>query len=311
MSHHLESNRSAFSKPAWHGLGKIIRPEDSRNLEDFILAANMGYEVSKEPAYALVDGGYIAIPNQWHIMRSDDQRIVSPNTVGNRYTPLQPRALFEVADPYIREGWASPDAAFTLYGGSSEVLTLRLDLQGTVNGDSSRWENYLILQNFHGRGAMRGRIARIRVVCHNTATAAFSEGADFSIRHSSSVEQRMKDAVAAWGNLKAELEAMSLAMGPLTSRVLTATERDSAIRKLAGIGATDDPNRRYVNILEAMFYSPGISGKGTAYDLIQAVTYINSHGGNKGSQMNRVQSLLDGAKANLERKATKMMLELV
>lgn len=310
MSHHLENKRSAFARPAWHGLGEIIDPSTTRDVRAFQDAARMRYTVTKEPVYVVDDSGYTVVPNQWHLMRSDDQRIVSGSTVSDRYTPLQPGVLFDVAEPFVREGWGSPDAAFTLYGGQSEVVTLRLDLQDSIPGDPSAWAHYLVLQNHHGKGAVRGKKVSVRVVCHNTATIAFRGGADFAIRHSAKVEDNVRTAVSTWKEIREELQEMSKRLAPLTQKVLGLHQTGKVLHEILGTDP-EKPNRAYQQILEAAFDSPGVSGNWTAYDLLQGVTFFNSHGGNKSKQENRVAALVNGPKAALEKRATEKLLALV
>jgi len=206
MSHALESSpRAAYlGKPAWHGLGVVVG--ERMPLAQFLETARMSYVPELRPTfYGAADGAAVSIPGQYAIVRSDDGRVLSPHTVSKRYSVVSPAMLAEPIATWVDQGFASWDAAFTLYDGHSEVITARLDdISVPVDGDDSVTEWFLVGQNFHGTSKVRFKVAGNRVVCSNTVAVAFAGGSDLAFSHTASVAERITSATTAWESARDE-----------------------------------------------------------------------------------------------------------
>ena len=96
----IEADRSAFTeKAAWWDIQGARVLNRRCTMEEFLTEAVMAYNVEKVPAYDLdANGQPVAVPNQFHLRRDDDRRIVSPSTVTRKYEVRIPRHLAEVLD---------------------------------------------------------------------------------------------------------------------------------------------------------------------------------------------------------------------
>jgi len=321
MSHELEENRGVFRTAAWHGLG-TVPTQTIVNLEDFLKEGNMLYDVEKSQAFQAVVGvdsdggistGYRPVDNQYHLIRSDDGKVVSDKTVSRQYDPMDPKKLCRIIEGFCEAGFATPDGAFSLYGGNSEVISLRLDYGEPIES-GSEWNHFLVIQNSHGTGKCRGKLSSIRVVCHNTVTAAFSRGAEFAISHKGQTFDRVKYAVDTWKNVKEYLARMGQKYGKL---LVCPVDINACVDDILEIKAgekisTQLENKRDELIRLANGGSPGTEGK-TAADVFNAVTYWASYNtGGKGSkdERERFASNLDGTRAKFTQAVLDKLLVL-
>lgn len=314
MSDHVE--KAVFLKvAAWHGKGIVLeKPEN--DLAKFLCHAAMDYSVEKMPATFVWNGENLTADNQFHLVRSTDGKVLSPATVTRQYGVIRPLDLVPDLQPFMDEGFATPDAAFTLYNGQSEVISLRLDFQDEnswENHDGSKWVHYLVVQNFHGRGSVRGKVVSIRVVCHNTVTAAFGRQADFAIKHSGTVKDRVSNAIRTMESLRKYLKETGEKLGKLATMPVDIMSTVNNILEIdpAETIPTRTQNRRDA-IVSAAHMSPGVSGR-TALDVLNGITWYTTHdtSGRGGKDDNdRLESLLNGTRGGLQQKATDYLLAL-
>jgi hypothetical protein len=282
-------------------------------MEEFLTEAVMSYNVDKVPAYDLdADGKPVEVPNQFHLRRSDDRRIVSPSTVTKKYEVRIPRHLAEVLDPIVQNGLGIYDAAFTLYEGQSEVVTVRLcDIKAKPGNDASDWLYYLIAQNYHGTGKARFKLAGSRVVCHNSVTRAFSGGADLAMAHSKSIVQKFADAPKVWAEAANAVKAHCEKLAKL-DKVANVPETIDELLAIDDDATTQQKNRRDRIVAAACMPTMGTYGK-TLYDVFNAVTYDITHnaGGKSGKTAGgRMESILDGTRGDFEETMTSKLFAL-
>ena len=321
MSHQLEANRGVFRTAAWHGLG-TVPTETITNLADFLREGGMFYDVEKRPAFQELDGMndngeavkiYRPVENQFHLVRSDDGKIVSDKTVSAQYDPMDPKKTCDIIQAFCEQGFATPDGAFSLYNGNSEVISLALDYQDPIESGSV-WKHFLVVQNSHGSGKFRGKLTSIRVVCDNAVTAAFARGADFAIAHKGQTFDRVKYAVETWSRVRDYLRTMGQKYGKL---LVCPVDINACVDDILEIKAgekisTQLENKRDELIRLANGGSPGTAGK-TAADVFNAVTYWASYNtGGKGSkdERERFASNLDGTRAKFTQAALDKLLVL-
>ena len=315
------------AKAAWHGLGATITdPDVVRSVPLFAEKANMRHTVAKIPAYREsfgvdADGspvaGFAPVPGAFWLERSDG-RIVSSGTVSGRYTVVQVTELQDVAAPFVAAGFATVDSMFSLYDGGSDVVSLRLDLQQDVLGDDSRYEHYMVLQNFHGRGALRGKLTSVRVVCHNTTSAAFGTkgkgSADFALRHTASVQDQLAFAVSTWEQVREHLARQAAILGRLATHDVDVAKVVADILGVVSTSSTRLKNQAEEVTAYARGASPGTRGK-TALDVWHAFTFWTTHSaeGRSGAagQSGIVESLLDGDRARKQARAAEVLGALV
>jgi len=310
----VETNRSAFTeKAAWWDVEGARVLNRRCTMDEFLTEAVMNYNVLKEQATRKnAKGEVVDIPNQFNLIRNDDERVVSPKTVSDKYTVRIPRHLAQVLDPIVQNGLGIYDAAFTLYDGQSEVVTVRLcDIKAKPGNDPSDWMYYLVGQNYHGTGKARFKLAGNRVQCRNSVTRAFSGGADLAMVHSKSIVQKFADAPKVWNEAAAAVKLHCERLAKL-DKVVNVPE---TIDELLAID--DDATAQQKSLRDRIVAAANMPAMGTfgatLYDIFNAVTYDITHhvGGKAGKTVGgRVESILDGTRGDFEAEMTGKLFAL-
>jgi Domain of unknown function (DUF932) len=299
----VERSRGAFlEKAAWWDVDGSHVINARVPGADFLKLAKMDYTVVKEQVERNLGGIQVAVPNQFHIVRGDDQRVVSPSTVTSQYVTRQPSDAVEIVDDIVQAGLGVYDAGFTLYGGQSEVVTVRLcDIEEAVVCDGSKWNTFLVIQNYHGTGKMRGKIVRLRVVCHNTVTAGFAGGADWAFTHKKSIKEKQAGIPKMWMQAADAVKEHCRRLAMLDKPV-NVPETIDELLAIEDDATTQQKNRRDAIVAAANMPSMGTNGR-TLYDIFNAVTYYTTHnaGGKSGKTAGgRIESILDGTRGDFE-----------
>lgn len=176
----------------WHGLGKQLPLEVTS--AEAIKHAGLDWSVHKVPMVVADDTGVTPVPDFYAAKRESDNRILG--VVGERYRHIQNVDAFNFFDAVVGQGKAMYHTAGSLQGGKRVWILAKLPGDIIVgNGDVT--EKYLLLSNSHdGSSPLFAFFTPIRVVCQNTLNAALKDknGRGISIRHTSSVNERMKEA---------------------------------------------------------------------------------------------------------------------
>lgn len=305
-----------------------------RDLHKFLERAGRSYYIKKAPVFQRFGGGEIAeVENQYHLVRSVDERVVSPHTVTDQYAPLSLMDVAEEIAPWVQAGWATPDAVFEARNGSLELLVLRLDAQGEI-ADGDFYVHYIVIQNPHGSGGKaRGKIISFRIVCCNTFAAAVAAASDFLITHrvaSGDAEaqqkimlQRTKDAVAAWERVQEHIRILAKKVNEWQQIPLQFADAKNLTNKLLGVTDEENTSTRTLNRRDAIVAAWSMPQFGTfgqnAYDWLNAVTFVNSSpsaDANKKSKVSTIDRVVRNIDPNgtgfaLELKAEELLAELV
>lgn len=311
------------------------------DLPTFLTEAGRDYYIKKVPAGVLdpngamgPDGmvpGWVEVEGQYHLVRSSDHRVVSPHTVTDQYAPLSLVDMAEELQPWCDAGWATPDGVYSSKRESLEMLALRLDAGGNLP-DGEQFLHYVIFQNPHGRGGTaKGKIISWRVVCANTFAAAVSATSDFAISHRVAkgdheaqraiMVERSQAAVAAWAKVQEHIAGLAERINAWQSVPVSSTQAETLTDRLLGIGnlekASAQKKNRRTQILGA-FDMPSMGTNGaTAWDWVNAVTYVNSSPNaeaNKRSKVGAVERAVrvtdpNGTGFKLEQRAERVLLD--
>lgn len=202
MAHNVQS-MMYYGKVPWHGLGtQLDRPATA---EEAIKAADLDWEVEKQPLYTAGEKRKIKAPDHFAMVRKDrfaeatsgnDKKIKCPilGVVSKRYTPLQNRKAFAFFDPLV----GSDDAIYHTAGalGDGERIWILAKLPGHIRvvGDDIT-HKYLLLSNSHdGNSSVQIKFTPIRVVCQNTLCMALGYGKTIKVPHFSTLPKRLKEA---------------------------------------------------------------------------------------------------------------------
>jgi len=304
----------------WHGLGTVM-PAVGATLDQWREAAGLNWNANEAPVLFQTDSESTqahAFPERKVLYRSDTGAPLS--VVGAGYKPVQPAQVVHFYEDLCdRHGYA-----METMGGLKDGKVIWA-LAKTGVGEKFRGIDevnaYLLLYtSFDQSSATVAKFTSVRVVCNNTLTVAQADGskAAVSIRHDSDfnasrvkVDLQVGDV---WVEHTRQLEALAEFKVSPEEQVnflldiyhgLTAQHPDAAKKNV------ETTMHRLAYILNA---APGANlstAKGTAYGLLQAITYDVDHSQRARSNDNRLASAWMGAGEALKNKALAKALALV
>lgn len=212
----IENNQIAYSgsKP-WHGLGFEV-PTGTTGA-DMLYIAGLAWTVQRR-ALAMRpskhdEATYLTAPlaNFRAITRSDNNTVFQ--IASDRYKPVQNAEIVDFFREYCEAGHATMEtvgalrdgavvwALARLNGGSTLRMEAQKNSQGLTQIDELR--GYMLLATSHD-GSIRtiGKPTQVRVVCHNTLTAAMHKGEKpyFSMSHASKFDDAKKQEAGSPGS---------------------------------------------------------------------------------------------------------------
>jgi phage/plasmid-like protein (TIGR03299 family) len=180
MSHEITSTDGLVlaGQPAWHGLGTVL-PDAPTTVDAFRLAG-LGWTVDERPIYRRKFHGpapeeftYEYVKTHKELVRGDTGDHFGIVTKG--YTLLQNEGLARLIDGLAADGCIpKAESAGSLKGGRRVFFLAQV---GTfLAGPRDRVHEYLLFSNAHdGTAAFRVTPTTVRVVCHNTLSAALDQ----------------------------------------------------------------------------------------------------------------------------------------
>lgn len=187
----------ANNTPAWHQNGKVMAGyptiEEAKEFggHDFIVTDKRLYTAE----YGLIPGRAL---HKHYPNRDHPEEGAWLANVSETYGIIQNDVMYDLAYAVVGEG-ARIETAVTLgKTGNHLALTLWLDEPITIPGDNSPILPYGVAQWHHGDGGASIMATSVRVVCANTAAAAYSESGAYEtvykFKHSQHVMEQVKDA---------------------------------------------------------------------------------------------------------------------
>lgn len=254
MAHSITNTDTLIlaNKPAWHGLGTVL--PSTFTADDALSAGYLNWDVHLVPLTTVPlvgganDGARIAIPDKRAVVRSDNGTVIG--VVGDRYTPVQNREVFEMIRDGIDRiaGNLTPvqiESCGSFKGGAITFTCVHTHQFEVGKGDPIR--TYAMFGNSHdGSSAFSCLNTSVRTVCNNTYNMGIAEasraGTLQRVRHTRSihlkVEQIMRELVrGVEAAQQFEVEAIRLAnRKPSMSKVQEIYERIY----IEAIGKPDD-----------------------------------------------------------------------
>ncbi len=287
------ANMAFRGENPWHGLGS--RLTDGAPLEQWQREAGMLHECALATvAYKPRIAGMADADARVRI--ADDQRVLYRNDTGAAlgivspdYKIVQPREVIHFfRDLTERHGWEM-ETAGCLKGGRVAWALAKATEQGSLDlGGADISRPYLLLStSFDGSRATEARFTAVRVVCHNTISAAWSSKANVKVRHSSEfnadrakVELKVGDAWAEYC-AAAKLLASTPAGTEHTLEVLFRAYFDkSADAMRADENAKAQVKRLLERVEPVLARAPGQNtdaARGSLWGVVNAVTYDVDH----------------------------------
>lgn len=312
----------------WHGLGQEI-PAGS-TLAQIQALAGADWTAEASPLmYRLPSGDVRVWDDQRVLLRSDTGDAIGVVSA-NRYNVVQPAEIFEFFRHEFEENKLSLDTAGVLKKGRIVFANAKLsdDYAIEVAGKDRTVPYLTLMTSYDGSTATIAYLTMLRTVCNNTLSANLSAtdkaGRQWRTTHAQKFQPGMlKGAI---GMLGEALKVQADVYNALAARKVSRDEASAYFCTLMDI-SPDDLNRigkdgkkvvstRSENILKelaaAYVRGPGAdlsTADGTAYGLLNAVTYYVDHKGQtrdtmgEGTGRSRAASAMVGAGASLKRKA--------
>lgn len=193
MAHEVETMAYANETP-WHGLGTPV----ASNLTpaEMLTAAGLDWKVQKK-ALVVDDLDHI-LSSHYALVRDSDSKILG--VCGNEYQPTQNQDVFDFFEKFCKAGDMKMETAGSLCGGK-RVWGLAKINGGFMLGGKDEVEGYILLDNPHIWGrSLQIMFTPIRVVCHNTLTAALRNNDNlentFRMSHDRVFDDKIKETAA-------------------------------------------------------------------------------------------------------------------
>jgi phage/plasmid-like protein (TIGR03299 family) len=293
---------------AWHGKGVVVK--EARSWSEVVELAQLNWSVSKLPLFG-PDGMEI---EQWGVFKVDQsgkpEQYFGP--VGKVYTEIQNEYMFNFVDTILgAANGAHYDSAGALGNGERVWVNARIpELDYKVAGvDEHR--SYLLFASSHDASLSAiCKSTSIRVVCQNTLTQALAMNSSFTkVKHTKAAESKLEAAKKLMKNAVKNKQDIEDKLNLLARRVLTRETYMDTINAIFPVpkGKENETNTRRDNVLLAVtkLFESNDGDKypefrGTAYNLLNAVTeYVDHERGTRISDDRRASGV-DESKARWE-----------
>jgi phage/plasmid-like protein (TIGR03299 family) len=324
MAHLID--RMAFTgETPWHGLGAVMQPDEP--LDIWRIRAGLGWEAKASPVrFACertdADGNALREAKTFDgmnvIYRGDTGMPLS--TVSDGYNIVQPRDVIEFYRDLTDSHGFKMETAGSLKGGRTIWALAKADTDAMRISGVDVIGGYLLLStSFDGSSSTTGRFTTVRVVCNNTLTAANNNGkAPVNVSH-----RAMFNADAAKITLKVG-DAFTKFQEDAQRMAETGVSKEQAVEFFLKVfhnmtpSEVNDDNRAKIEKTMARLgrhftAGPGAelrSAKGTAWGLLNAVTFDLDHVCRAHSDENRFASAQFGRGETIKERARDLALAL-
>ena len=286
MSHNLEQRgirTSMFSTGdvPWHRLGQHL--DHPANASEAMEAANLDYTVVKKPLKAVINGRqYSDVPNAYATVRTDTHQVLG--IVGARYEPVQNRDAFSFFDPLVDRDEAIYHTAGVLGRGEKIWLLAKLPDYIKIGPKKDPVEKFVLLYNSHdGSSHIRVKISPIRVVCHNTLTAALSgSDAEVRIKHTQSAQDKLAEAHQILGLTNQLYDQLDLIFNRMAVRKISGQQLVDYVKTLIPDNPQAENNSRTENLRNQIIHlhdsvEDAKQHRGSLFGLVNAVSEYTDH----------------------------------
>jgi phage/plasmid-like protein (TIGR03299 family) len=203
MAHEIEfvngkAQMMYVGETPWHGLGtKLDTPPAT--VAEALQLAGLDWTVRLEQLQTASG----VVVDAFATVRDSDNKVLG--TVGAGYRPMQNADAMKFFDPFLATGAAQIDTAGSLRGGARVWMLAKLNRDDSVivpKADDRVMKYLLLAQGHDGHLSIHVGLTPIRVVCHNTLSAAIPEARNkrhtqrrgsgmFRIRHTSGAAETL------------------------------------------------------------------------------------------------------------------------
>lgn len=299
----------------WHGLGQELQKGASIN--DWVKAAQMEWEVLGSPVSYWTKDGTHMFNGQQVLYRSDTIKPLS--VVSDEFLVVQPREVLEFFRDLTQIHGMELSVAGCLFNGKRFWATADIGRAAEIlPGDEVRGQ-LLLMTGVDGTLATSAKFVSTRVVCNNTMRLAISEDGGRQVRRTHRQTFDATQVKIDLGLINGAWDQYIKDMKTLTSvkmsddkafqffKQLIITPKDASFdngMSRSTTTAVDDMMHRLRHGLGA------VSGRGTAWNVLNAVTERYTHGTARRSSDRQFVNSIYGADANMKDKAASQLIAM-
>lgn len=229
----------------WDVMGRNLSAMDHANVADALTASGLDYDVEvwdlygarREQAAVAAPEGLVHAPQLRTLVRpmpDGTTKVLAAS--GTRYTPIQNRDSFAVADELVEQGGRIIGAADFRSGGAS-LLVVDLNRPVTLHtpdGDVDRTDLNLVIKNAHdGSSALTFALTPIRVARTNALPAAIKGAVHtWKISHTPNAAQRVELAHKAIMETIRYQDAFTVAAQAMMDTTMVELEFDAIVARM-------------------------------------------------------------------------------
>lgn len=267
----------------WHNLGQIV--DQAQTWQNAIQLAQLNWTVSKRPLFSKIsDGNYQEI-SSWGIFRDDNGIFLG--SVGKVYEIIQNKEAFDFVDTLLeQQNGAHYETAGALGNGERIFVTARIPYDISPDRAKDDISNcFLLFETSHdGSISATAKLTTVRVVCNNTLNVALSTKGygQLKVKHSESGHDKLDQAKKLITGIQQSVSQLKEKFNILAKRKVTQKINTQIMERLFGQDWKNGTRKvNQVEKIAKLFESndgnkfPEI--KGTAYNLLQAITNYSDH----------------------------------
>lgn len=318
MSHELEfvngqASMAYAGDVPWHGLG--VKVSNDLTPEQMLKAANLDWTVDPVELFAEVGGNSLPTGHR-ALVRSTDQKVI--DVITDDWNPVQNIEAFEFFNDFVAHGDMSMETAGSLKDGKIIWALAKVKDSFDLFGGKDRVDAYLHFTNPHQYGqSIDVRFTPIRVVCNNTLTLSLNSKSKNMVKVSHRREFDADQVKEALGIAKHKLAKYKEMAEFLSQKRYSSENVVDYFKRIFPVlttktDSTKDLSKSAERAIDIVKYDsqPGAEfGKGSYWELFNAVTYMTDHEIGRSADT-RLQSAWYGANKNLKTKALETAVEM-
>ena len=313
-----------YGEPAWHGLGTTLDDNSParKSVEQTIAAAGMDWEVEK---YPMEIARAVSVPQEHQGREITDKFAVARKSdgqvfgiVGNGYTVLQNREMFQWFQPFLDAEVMEFETAGSLFGGRIVWVLARVcqDDMEVQQGDKVR--PYILLSSGHdGLTPIRVGFNPVRVVCANTLAMAHNSSASnlFRLRHTPNHAVQMEKIRETMDVITAEFQATAEQYRRLAECGIDETQLRKYVKRVFDMPENNEEittrtENKLQQIMAMAASGIGQDGELTAWSAYQGVTQYLSYESGR-DQSRRLKSLWFRKNATVNQTALQLATDML
>lgn len=277
-----------------------------------IKAAGLDFRCEKRPALyhpdPLIPTEVREVPNQYHIVRTDTNEVISEKTVSSKFKILQNADAFSFIDSSSVISEIDIVRGGTFQRGANVFMLGKYPLASTLP-DGNVIEHLILLGNGH-TGKKNLSAKPLNISAKNGAiisAGAYADKLQYNIRHTTNMQVNMNDVLTAIKHFKDATTDFLENAKLLCSKACTKAEAVDFFKSTMDVDDTEDSPSRQKNAVEKyeeLFNACGTANWWNAYQsLCEYITFDRSSKSNKTSGVdsasNRLYGAMYGATANI------------